>query len=239
MKNICKIFCLSLAAAVSATPVALAGEGSGLIMDYVGRLSRTLKDPQLAGQAQAGRRRSKACSEARSIFNFDASITRVMKPEAWQALTPEQKTEFRGLYTDLLGAKLTPMLELYDMEKAELKDELPGEGESSIVTLKTERTSTKEAAEAQFHLRKIDGKLMVYDMTAAGVNFVENVRSDLLRLTNNIAKASDSGARDKAFTDLTGAMRKVVTNMGISCDPPKAANSFAPGSGAKDTTKGT
>ena len=82
----------------------------------VERVLKTLDDPALKGEARLPERRVAVRKIANEIFDFSEIAKRSMARH-WQPLSEAQRTEFVGLFADLLERSYISKIETYGGEK--------------------------------------------------------------------------------------------------------------------------
>jgi len=144
------------------------------------------------GAITSVRRRAQIRTIADEMFDFDEVARRALSVH-WAARTPAERTEFVGLFTDLLERAYIGKIESYAGEKIVYPAEKV-DGDFAIVR---SRIVPKRRADARAHetsleyrlLRK-DGRWKIYDVVIDGVSFVSTYRTQFDR----IIKASSYSA---------------------------------------------
>ena len=81
------------------------------LKDAIDRVVRTLESPALKGEGKAADRRAAVRKIANEIFDF-SEIARRSLGRYWQPLSEAQRTEFVGLFGDLLERSYISKIEL-------------------------------------------------------------------------------------------------------------------------------
>jgi phospholipid transport system substrate-binding protein len=168
----------ALAAGVSAAPAA-AGVPTDQLKGAVERVLKTLDDPTLRGEARLGERRVAVRKIANEIFDFGEIAKRSMARH-WQPLSEAQRTEFVGLFADLLERSYISKIETYGGEKIQYTAE---RADGDFATVST-RIVTKNGTEVPVDYRMIKrtDRWLVYDVSIEGVSLVSNYRTQFNKI---------------------------------------------------------
>jgi phospholipid transport system substrate-binding protein len=168
----------ALAAGVSAAPAA-AGVPTDQLKGAVERVLKTLDDPTLRGEARLGERRVAVRKIANEIFDFGEIAKRSMARH-WQPLSEAQRTEFVGLFADLLERSYISKIETYGGEKIQYTAE---RADGDFATVST-RIVTKNGTEVPVDYRMIRraDRWLVYDVSIEGVSLVSNYRTQFNKI---------------------------------------------------------
>ena len=144
------------------------------------------------GAITSVRRRAQIRTIADEMFDFDEVARRALSVH-WAARTPAERTEFVGLFTDLLERAYIGKIESYAGEKIVYPAEKV-DGDFAVVRSRIvpKRRADARAQETslEYRLLKKDGRWKVYDVVIDGVSFVSTYRSQFDR----IIKASSYSA---------------------------------------------
>jgi phospholipid transport system substrate-binding protein len=145
----------------------------------VERVLKTLDDPTLKGEARLAERRVAVRKIANEIFDFSEIAKRSMARH-WQPLSEPQRTEFVGLFADLLERSYISKIETYGGEKIQYTAER-AEGEFATVST---RIITKNGTEVPVDYRMIKraDRWLVYDVSIEGVSLVSNYRTQFNKI---------------------------------------------------------
>jgi phospholipid transport system substrate-binding protein len=160
-------------------------------------VSRVVELIDGAGQASPGeksgvlatitsvRRRAQIRAVADELFDFEEVSRRALSVH-WAARTPAERTEFVGLFTDLLERAYIGHIEAYAGEKIVYPAEKI-DGDFAVVRsriLPKRRTADSRAVETglEYRLHRKDGRWKVYDVLIDGVSFVSTYRSQFDRI---------------------------------------------------------
>ncbi|HKW90665.1 MAG TPA: ABC transporter substrate-binding protein [Methylomirabilota bacterium] len=193
---------------LTAAPAA-AGVPTDQLRGAVDRVLKTLDDPTLKGESKVVERRVAVRKIANEIFDFGEIAKRSMARH-WQPLSEAQRTEFVGLFADLLERSYISKIETYGGEKIHYTGERV-DGELSTVST---RIITKNGTEVPVDYRMIKrgDHWLVYDVSIEGVSLVSNYRTQFnkiiqtssynelvskLRTKQDELLAEDKGAKKK------------------------------------------
>jgi phospholipid transport system substrate-binding protein len=168
----------ALVVGVGSAPAA-AGVPTDQLKGAVERVLKTLDDPTLKGEARLAERRVAVRKIANEIFDFSEIAKRSMARH-WQPLSEPQRTEFVGLFADLLERSYISKIETYGGEKIQYTAER-AEGEFATVST---RIITKNGTEVPVDYRMIKraDRWLVYDVSIEGVSLVSNYRTQFNKI---------------------------------------------------------
>ena len=181
----------ALVAATAAT--AVAGAPTDQLKGSVDRVIRTLDDPALKGDSKLTERRAAIRKIANEIFDF-GEIAKRSLARHWQPLSDAQRTEFVGLFADLLERSYISKIETYGGEKIQYTAER-ADGDYATVSTKI---ITKNGTEVpvDYRMVKLGDHWLVYDVSIEGVSLVSNYRTQF----NKIIQTS-------SYNDLVAKLR--------------------------------
>ena len=167
-----------LVVGLSSAPAA-AGVPTDQLKGAVERVLKTLDDPALKGEARLPERRVAVRKIANEIFDFSEIAKRSMARH-WQPLSEAQRTEFVGLFADLLERSYISKIETYGGEKIQYTAER-ADGEFATVST---RIVTKNGTEVPVDYRMIKraDRWLVYDVSIEGVSLVSNYRTQFNKI---------------------------------------------------------
>jgi len=167
-----------LVVGLSSAPAA-AGVPTDQLKGAVERVLRTLDDPALRGDARLGDRRVAVRKIANEIFDFSEIAKRSMARH-WQPLSEAQRSEFVGLFADLLERSYISKIETYGGEKIQYTAE---RADGDFATVST-RIVTKNGTEVPVDYRMIKraDRWLVYDVSIEGVSLVSNYRTQFNKI---------------------------------------------------------
>jgi len=145
----------------------------------IDRVLATVDDPALKGDGKVIERRAAVRKIANEIFDF-TELARRSLGQHWQPLSEPQRTEFVGLFADLLERSYASKIELYGGETIIYSGErVYGE----LATVDT-RIITKHGTEVHVDyrlLRRRDG-WRIYDVNIDGISLVSNYRTQFNKI---------------------------------------------------------
>jgi phospholipid transport system substrate-binding protein len=165
-------------AAITAVPAA-AGVPTDQLRGAVDRVLKTLDDPSLKGADKVADRRVAVRKIANEIFDFGEIAKRSMARH-WQPLSEAQRSEFVGLFADLLERSYISKIETYGGEKIQYTAERI-DGDYATVSTKI---ITKNGTEVPVDYRMIKraDRWLVYDVSIEGVSLVSNYRTQFNKI---------------------------------------------------------
>ena len=168
----------ALVVGASSAPAA-AGVPTDQLRGAVERVLKTLDDPALKGEARVPERRVAVRKIANEIFDFSEIAKRSMARH-WQPLSEAQKSEFVGLFADLLERSYISKIETYGGEKIKYTAE---RADGDFATVST-RIITKNGTEVPVDYRMIkrSERWLVYDVSIEGVSLVSNYRTQFNKI---------------------------------------------------------
>jgi phospholipid transport system substrate-binding protein len=135
--------------------------------------------PTLKGDGRIVERRIAVRKIANESFDF-AEIARRSLGRHWQPLSEAQRTEFVGLFGDLLERSYISKIELYVGEKVVYSGERV---DGDLATVNT-KIMTKNGIEVpiDYRLLRHDDRWMIYDVNIEGISFVSNYRTQFSKI---------------------------------------------------------
>ncbi len=134
-----------------------------------------MKDKDLAAPGRRAERREKIRALIRDRFDF-MEMSRRSLARHWKKLSPEEKREFVGVFSDLLEASYIGKIEAYTNEKVTYdRETVRGKGKYGIVntTIVTKNVDIPIDYKVIFR----NGKWWIYDVVIEGVSFISTYRS--------------------------------------------------------------
>jgi phospholipid transport system substrate-binding protein len=168
----------ALMVALSPAPAA-AGVPTEQLKGAVERVLKTLDDPTFKSEGRLSERRVAVRKIANEIFDFGEIAKRSMARH-WQPLSEAQRSEFVGLFADLLERSYISKIETYGGEKIQYTAER-ADGEFATVSTKI---ITKNGTEVPVDYRMIkrSDRWLVYDVSIEGVSLVSNYRTQFNKI---------------------------------------------------------
>jgi phospholipid transport system substrate-binding protein len=154
---------------------AAAGAPTEQLRGAVERVLKTLDDPTLKGPAKLTERRAAVRKIANEIFDFGEIAKRSMARH-WQPLSEAQRSEFVGLFADLLERSYISKIETYGGEKIQYTAERT-EGEYATVSTKIITKNGTEVPVDYRMIKRSGDHWLVYD-----VSLVSNYRTQFNKI---------------------------------------------------------
>jgi phospholipid transport system substrate-binding protein len=161
-------------------PVSVAAGVAGeQVRQSVDKLLTILEDPQLKQESRKQERREKLKQVINQRFDLTEMAIRSLGPE-WHRHTPDEKTEFVKLFTDLLERAYLKQIESYNDQKVryvnEREDSSYAEVDTKIVDNKGQEFSVN------YRLHNVNGDWKVYDVVIEDISLVNNYRAQFGRV---------------------------------------------------------
>lgn len=199
----------TVVAALGIPGVGLAGPATDQVKGTVDQVLKILTDPALKGERKTKERRAKLRQTVLERFDFSEMSKRAMG-RYWSERTPEERSEFVGLFTDLLERAYVDRVEGYTGEQILYLEETT-DGDYSEVRTKIVTKRNQEIPIA-YRLQRTDSKWAVYDIVVEGVSLVNNYRTQFSKII-----------RTSSYQDLVKKMQaKVEGEERAELDAPKA-----------------
>ena len=171
---------------VSTAPATWAATAQEQLKGAIERVVSTLDDPTMKGEGKAADRRAAVRKIANDIFDF-AEIARRSLGRYWQPLTEPQRSEFVGLFGDLLERSYISKIETYGGEKIVYSGERM-DGDLAVVSTKI---ITKNGTEVpiDYRLFRRGDSWKVYDVNIEGISLVSNYRTQFNKIIQTASYA--------------------------------------------------
>ena len=157
----------------------LAGLATDQVKGTVDQVIQILTDPALKGEKKIRERRAKIRQVVLQRFGFTEMSKRSLG-RYWSERTPEERTEFVRLFTDLLERAYIDRVDGYTGEQVvylgELVDGDYSEVKSKIVTKRNQEIPIL------YRLQKTNANWEVYDVIVEGVSLVNNYRTQFSKI---------------------------------------------------------
>jgi phospholipid transport system substrate-binding protein len=149
------------------------------LKNAIDQVLATVNAPALKGDGRAVERRIAVRKIANESFDF-TEIARRSLGRHWQPLSEVQRTEFVGLFGDLLERSYISKVELYVGEKVVYSGERV---DGDLATVNT-KIMTKNGIEVpiDYRLLRHDDRWMIYDVNIEGISFVSNYRTQFSKI---------------------------------------------------------
>jgi len=161
-------------------PVSVAaGVPGDQVRQTVDKLLAILKDPQLKQGGKEKERREKLKQVINQRFDFTEMAIRSLGPE-WRRHTPEEKTEFVKLFTDLLERAYLKQIESYNDQKVRYVNEREDSGYAQVDTKIVDNKGQEFSV--NYRLHNVNGDWKVYDVVIEDISLVNNYRAQFGRV---------------------------------------------------------
>ena len=163
-----------------ATPEAEAAVGpTEQLKSAIEMVVKIVDDPALKGEGKLPDRRKAVRKVANDIFDF-AEIAKRALARHWTPLSDKQRTEFVGLFADLLERSYISKIELYGGEKIQYTSERIDGDLASVAT----KIITKNGTDVpiDYRMLKRGDRWLVYDVNIEGVSLVSNYRTQFNKI---------------------------------------------------------
>jgi phospholipid transport system substrate-binding protein len=201
---------LALGLAVITAVPAAAGVPTDQLRGAVDRVLKTLDDPSFKGADKVADRRVAVRKIANEIFDFGEIAKRSMARH-WQPLSEAQRTEFVGLFADLLERSYISKIETYGGEKIQYTSE---KIDGDYATVST-RIVTKNGTEVpiDYRMKKGGDRWLVYDVSIEGVSLVSSYRTQFNKIIQtssyNELVSKLKNKQDELLAEDKGAKKKL------------------------------
>ena len=168
---------LVLLLAVFSVPARLlAGDPTDQIKLTTDQILAIVQDPALNGADKEDARQKQMRKVVDQRFDW-AEMARSAYGRTWKDLPEAKRTEFTGLFSDLVNKNYMSKVEGYSGEKIQYKgDKVDGKyGVVDVVIVTLRGTDIP----VSYRVLKIDSKWMIYDVVIEGVSMVNNYRSQI------------------------------------------------------------
>jgi phospholipid transport system substrate-binding protein len=189
----------------------LAGQATDQVKGTVDQVLKILADPTLKSERKTKERRAKLRKTVLERFDFSEMSKRSMGLY-WKERTPEERTDFVRLFTDLLERAYIDRVEGYTGEQIlYLEETASSDGSYSEVRTKIV-TKRNQEIPIYYRLQRADSKWEVYDIVVEGVSLVNNYRTQFSKII-----------RTSSYQDLVKKMQaKVEGEEGAEIGAPKS-----------------
>src|SRR5690349_19756659 len=111
-----RLAAVALASLVVLAGPAIGGEPTDQLKPEIDRVIKTLEDPALKGEAKAAQRRDALRAITESVFDWEEMSRRALGPH-WQGRSEAERTEFVGLFRNLIESAYASKIESYSGER--------------------------------------------------------------------------------------------------------------------------
>ncbi len=153
---------------------AWAGAPTDQLRDGVDRVFKILRDPQMAGDANAVQRRAAIVTAAGSIFDFGEMAKRTLGRH-WSARTPAERGQFVALFTDLIQHSYISKVDQHGSAKMVFRGETVDGDHAAVRTIIP--LSNGAEMPLEYRMQSTDARWRVYDISIDGISLVSNYRA--------------------------------------------------------------
>ncbi|MEO5365862.1 MAG: ABC transporter substrate-binding protein [Magnetococcus sp. WYHC-3] len=158
----------------SASACVLAGEPTDQLKETTDKILAIVRDPTLQGADKEDARQKQMREEIDKRFAW-SDMAHSAYGLAWNKLTDAQRTEFTGLFGDLVNKNYMSKVESYSGEKIQYKgDKVDGTyGVVNVVIVTLRNTDIA----VSYRVLKKDTQWLIYDVIIENISMVNNYRS--------------------------------------------------------------
>lgn len=164
---------------VSAPRVSFAGPATDQVKGTVDQVTKILTDPTLKGEKKVQERRARVRKVVLERFGFTEMSKRSLG-RYWNERTPQERTEFVRLFTDLLERAYIDRVDGYSGEQVVYEGESV-DGSYSEVRTKIVGKKSQDVS-MTYRLLKHDSNWEVYDVIIENVSLVNNYRTQFSKI---------------------------------------------------------
>ena len=170
---------LALTCIFAASMQSLAGEATNALAVSVDKVFAILGDPEMKGDEKTPERHSKIRAVLGEGFDYEEISKRALGKQ-WRKLNDEQRTEFIGVFGQLLENTYMSAFEKYSTEEVKYESERElGKGKFIV---ETKVASTSKEIPIHYNLMNRDGRWSIYDVKIEGVGLVKNYRTQFRKV---------------------------------------------------------
>jgi len=178
-----RLAALALTSAVLIAAPATAGEPTEQLKPEIDRVIKVLDDPALKGEGKVAARREALRPITDAVFDWQEMSRRALGTH-WQGRSEAERTEFVGLFRDLVETAYASKIQSYNGERVAFSGDSV---EGDQATVRTRLTTPKgQEVPVDYRMLRRDGRWRIYDVGVEGVSLVGNYRTQF----NQIIRAS-------------------------------------------------
>lgn len=173
---------LFLLLALGVPALALAGEPTDQLRQTTEKILAIVQAPALKGAEHDAERQKQMKAAVDERFDW-ASMARSSIGKKWATLTEPQRTEFTGLFGEMVEKNYMSRVESYSGEKIQYKgDKVDGKyGVADVVIVTLRGTDIP----VSYRVLQQGKEWLVYDVSIEGVSLVNNYRSQIGAILNS------------------------------------------------------
>ena len=165
----------------------LAVEATNALAVSVDKVFAILGDPEMKGDEKKAERHSKIRAVLGEGFDYEEISKRALGKQ-WKKLNDEQRTEFVGVFGELLENTYMSAFEKYSTEEVKYESERElGKGKFIV---ETKVASTSKVIPIHYNLINRDGRWSIYDVKIEGVGLVKNYRTQFRKVISKKSYAA-------------------------------------------------
>ena len=169
-----RLAAIALASFVLIGGPATAGEPTDQLKPEIDRVVKVLEDPALKGEGKTAARRQALRAITDAVFDWQEMSRRALGTH-WQGRSEAERTEFVGLFRDLIEHAYASKIESYSGERVTFSGDSV---EGDQATVRTRLTTTKgQEVPVDYRMLRRDGRWRIYDVGVEGVSLVGNYRT--------------------------------------------------------------
>lgn len=174
-----------------------------------------LNDPQYKGNPAMKQEMTERVREnIKNFFNFEELSKRsIGRP--WLQFTPEERTRFISLFTNLLEQTYLGRIEEYSGEKVAFDKETIIKGKYAQVD--TRLKTPKEDIPVYYRLKLVDGEWDVYDVKIEGISLVNNYRTQFSGILDTTTEKTFAKSKDELFKRMNQKLEQ-LKNKALKAD---------------------
>jgi phospholipid transport system substrate-binding protein len=165
---------LMLVFSTSSVPGAWAGAPTDQLHDGINRVLKILRDPEMAGDTNAARRRAAILTASNNIFDFGEMAKRSLG-QHWTARTPTERSQFVALFTELIQQSYISKVDQHGAAKIVFLGETVDGDHAAVRT--TIPLSNGSEMPLEYRMHNADARWQVYDLNIDGISLISNYRA--------------------------------------------------------------
>lgn len=197
-----RVFALAAVLVLVLCASAQAGEATDGMQAFVNKVLAVLRDPAYKAERSKTAQRKKLSELSDTIFDW-VELSRRTLAINWNKLDVNQRSDFVGLYKQLLEKTYMDRIQDYKDEKVEFTGET--KLDENQVEVQTLVRAPDKNIPINYRLINRTGQWRIYDVVVEGVSLVQNYRSQF----NNILSS-------KAPKDMIDDLRQKVSGGGTA-----------------------
>ncbi|HKA54903.1 MAG TPA: ABC transporter substrate-binding protein [Candidatus Binatia bacterium] len=172
---------VSLSVLAAALPARAADSPLAVLRAATERARAVLQDPTYQGPDRREARVERVKEILLPQFDPPEIVKRTLGPY-WRERTEAQKKEFTQLFIQLLEKTYSGMLDRYNAGVQFFYDQERIEGDFAEVDTRIFDPVQNRTFSIGYHMHRVDGKWLIYDIVAENVSLVQNYRNQFNRI---------------------------------------------------------